>query len=400
MFCTKCGKKIPDVAKFCPGCGTPVKQSTVVPAKETIPAKMTVSNGVLDREALKVYIENLHTLEFAGVAIRNKLNAYQKAVEELSVYKKVYPNFPIVFMYDGQNIRSLMGYFNKIYRDDNGIKTKVNLNLFMPDPSAGFISRYLSDEGYSFDAEPVTDIVEKIRWHRLKKETREINYFGRRVKVQDYYYENESSQWEDINKFGEKWNKDVFSLFDPAEPYLKVDGKSVYICRDDARKQFFEDFDDFSEKCREGFEKNQKERIIKSMSLPTLKKSLEKQKKLLDDAYSINIIPSMFRNIYAIHYIYEFITTSNESLSNVLMHYNLETVKQKLDNILEKQSVIITQNAFKISQNNALLAQNQQMLNRLASIEANTEIAAEYGRINEINTDIIIWLQTMDILFK
>ena len=58
MFCSNCGKQIPDTVKFCPNCGSPVKAPAVksepapntvggyanVPAQQAAPASVPVSN--------------------------------------------------------------------------------------------------------------------------------------------------------------------------------------------------------------------------------------------------------------------------------------------------------------------------------------------------------------------
>ena len=47
MFCRNCGKQLPDHAKFCSGCGTPVQRPAVIPPEPTIPP---VSEPVLPKD--------------------------------------------------------------------------------------------------------------------------------------------------------------------------------------------------------------------------------------------------------------------------------------------------------------------------------------------------------------
>lgn len=49
----------------------------------------------------------------------------------------------------------------------------------------------------------------------------------------------------------------------------------------------------------------------------------------LQNAYNANIIPLQFRNIQGIYYLYDYISTSNQGLSEALMQCNLEAIKQK-----------------------------------------------------------------------
>lgn len=67
---------------------------------------------------------------------------------------------------------------------------------------------------------------------------------------------------------------------------------------------------------------------------------------------------------------------------------------------MEKQSQMNMQNAYQMAQNQKMIKQNNSMLNRLAKIAANTELAAQYGRIAAVNTDTVAWIQQLNFLFK
>ncbi|MCR5796207.1 MAG: zinc ribbon domain-containing protein [Solobacterium sp.] len=405
MFCMNCGKQLPDAARFCMACGTPVGQTAAPAVAErgmpAAPVSSAGPNAVMNRDALKIYLQDLRTLEFAGVVLGNKLKELEKEAAEKAVFKKVYDVYPFVFTYDGKNIKTLMGFFKNDYTDDYGKGIHINSYFFVPEPDAVYPGSYFVEGGYSFDADPVKKLVTNIGWHGIRSFTADAGIFTQRYETQLYYESPaDRSGWVRIKSYSPGLYDDEFALFETIEYYLRPDSQNTYMGRQDARKQFFRDYEDFRTCCAAGYENNQKEAARLNAMIEQVRAGIERQKKLLEDAYSLNIIPSQFRNVYAIHYIHDFMTTSSESLSNTLMHYNLDSIKQKLDSIMEQQSRIVMQNAYQIAQNEIQIAQNRDMLRRLAAVENNTELAAEYGRISSINTDTMVWLQALDILFK
>ena len=112
----------------------------------------------------------------------------------------------------------------------------------------------------------------------------------------------------------------------------------------------------------------------------------------MQTAYSANIIPQQYRNIHAVWFIHDFITTSSETLSSALLHCDLDEIKQKLDTIIEQQKEIIINQSVMMAQNEELISQNQQTLNKLASIETNTAKAGQYAKIAANNAEACAWI--------
>lgn len=127
---------------------------------------------------------------------------------------------------------------------------------------------------------------------------------------------------------------------------------------------------------------------------------LNKASELLQQAYDVNIVPSQFRNLYAIYYLADFINTSNESLSNALLNYNLEKIKEKLDRIIEQQEEIIINQALMTVQNENIMKQNEQQLRHLASIEQNFDRAAQYAQIAANNAEACAWIGVANYISK
>lgn len=127
--------------------------------------------------------------------------------------------------------------------------------------------------------------------------------------------------------------------------------------------------------------------------------SLEKSdiEKKLQEAYSANIIPLQFRNIQGIYYLYDYMSTSNQSLSEALMQCNLEAIKRKLDRVISLQGEMIVQQA---QQSAALYEQNQQILETAQATMNNTAVAAKYAQISATNSAISLKLQSKELAYQ
>lgn len=94
---------------------------------------------------------------------------------------------------------------------------------------------------------------------------------------------------------------------------------------------------------------------------------IQKVDALLSEAYSLNILPAPYRNLHSVYYIYEYMSTSQATLEETLLHEHMENGFQR---ILSRLDTIITQNE-KIIRLQRL--SNQQASNILASCQ-NTEM--------------------------
>lgn len=117
----------------------------------------------------------------------------------------------------------------------------------------------------------------------------------------------------------------------------------------------------------------------------------------LQEAYNANIIPLTFRNIQGIYYLYDYLSTSNQSLSEALMQCNLEAIKAKLDNVIELQGKAIVQQA---QANQVLFEQNQHILETAQATMNNTAVAAKYAQISAVNSAISLKLQQKNLAYQ
>lgn len=139
-------------------------------------------------------------------------------------------------------------------------------------------------------------------------------------------------------------------------------------------------------------EKAEKERLSKE--LPLVKSNLERTTELLDEAYSINIIPAKYRNIYAAYFLYEYISTSTVSLSEALYHCDLDEISQKLDRIIDQQYRMIMELAYSNAMNEEIVHQNEETLRHAIATENNTALAAQYSQVAAVNSGTVAAIQS------
>ena len=110
----------------------------------------------------------------------------------------------------------------------------------------------------------------------------------------------------------------------------------------------------------------------------------------LDEAYKLNIIPLPFRNIEGIYYLFDYLSTSKETLSNALLHANIDSIKQKLKEVIKIQSDILLVQA----QNNIIMyEQNQQIIDSMQNIEV-------YSKISAINSNVALKMQKKQLAYQ
>lgn len=132
----------------------------------------------------------------------------------------------------------------------------------------------------------------------------------------------------------------------------------------------------------------------------SLKRQYNQVDTLLKNGYNLNLIPSPYRNLASLYYIYDYMSTSQASFEDTLMHEHMENGIQR---ILSRLDSIIAQNEQIIFQNRQLEAQNRQMIERtdrmLASLqrtEQNTLAGAQYAKISAQHTQTIAVFKEME----
>ena len=145
------------------------------------------------------------------------------------------------------------------------------------------------------------------------------------------------------------------------------------------------------EKERMGSELNEKKKL--SNILSHYKKDLKQTEDLLNDAYAVNLIPAKYRNIYAVYFLYEYISTSTVTLNDALYHCDLDEISQKLNEIIEQQREVVMELAYSNALNEQIVQKNAQILKSAIATENNTALAAQYSQIAAINSNTTAQIQ-------
>lgn len=148
----------------------------------------------------------------------------------------------------------------------------------------------------------------------------------------------------------------------------------------------------------ERVKKELEEKAMLERSVKSLDEKIGNTDDLLTEAYSVNLIPSKFRNVYAAYFLYDFISTSTASLNEALLHCDLDTIQNKLDAVIQQQEAMIMELAAANAKNDSIVAQNEKMLNYAIQTENNTALAAQYSKVAATNSNVTAFCQMAQFL--
>lgn len=113
---------------------------------------------------------------------------------------------------------------------------------------------------------------------------------------------------------------------------------------------------------------------------------------LLDELYQENILPTQNRNIASVIYIYDYMSTSNASLDDALLHAHMEDgvqkIMAKLDYVIEQNEFIILQNRCIESNQKTLVQQNEAIFREVKKATRYAQEASEYARMADLNSKV------------
>lgn len=119
----------------------------------------------------------------------------------------------------------------------------------------------------------------------------------------------------------------------------------------------------------------------------------QKIQALLKQAYNVNVIPGPYRDMYAIAYLYDYFSCSQETdLSMALNTYVLEQIKDRLDNLIRNQEETIL-TLYGIMDNQAEMMRkmekiHQDLSRRLRGIHATADEQNTYLSMIEANSAV------------
>lgn len=111
-----------------------------------------------------------------------------------------------------------------------------------------------------------------------------------------------------------------------------------------------------------------------------------KVKNLLTSYYSQNILANQYRNLASVFYIYDYMSSSQESLKDTLIHEHMENgiqrILSKLDAIIDQNAEILFLQRRREANDQTIINQNKKMLNSLQNVEENSFSATQYARLS------------------
>ncbi len=355
MFCSNCGKEITADQKFCSVCGA---ENRNYATPTTIASNPQTESKDFDREAMKIYLSNILALECV--------------IQKLSV--------------DFDNVNNEIIKFEENNYNERFQCSERNYAWFRYDGEKDYLFFTLDKNGKYFLG------LNK----EILNESFEYIFNGQGTKYNGAWLPIDEN-WDYINN-----QSNYPASYAPFNLFLMIFVEPIVrsMQQKTNKNGVLEAYERFKSIAPQKYQENLKT-IAPSITKRTgVEKEIEEAKSLLEKAYNINIIPKQFRNIYAIWFIYDYISTSTESLSAAFLHCDLDKIKQKLDTIIEQQKEIIINQRILMAQNAQMIEQNQQTLNKLASIEQNTERAAQYAEIASNNAEACAWIGMANYIKK
>ena len=125
----------------------------------------------------------------------------------------------------------------------------------------------------------------------------------------------------------------------------------------------------------------------------TAQNKLKEVNDLLSETYSLNIIPQQYRNIQGVCYLYDYLSTSQQSLESAFLNYNVNQINIRMDQVIAQQSEMILQQYITNSRLKAVEAHNIRMINQLENIQANSAEAARQAAITATHAKAITFFE-------
>lgn len=369
MYCCQCGKQIPDNSKFCSFCGARVDNQSMGDNNESI-EKPLVDQQRFEQDVRKgtlIYLHDILSMEFSVHKLQRQLKLAKDPIiihddwfywkcYNLSLPILWYDHRPYTKLYLCYSYKQNIYYFSfesrdiTTFYDHNG--REVHHRLGKPGYNLSVMDQNTRDKLCTLP------VFKKKIFSGLELMNSDSVYFGGHSGV---IYQN-------IERYG---NLDWFAQI----------------------KQIIEQFE-ISVRQRE--ERYQKNLPILKGKIQDIKEELENAKRIRDDLYSLNIIPSKYRNIGCAYFIYDYFSTSNTPLNTVFLHLDLDKIQSQLDTVIKNQENSMLQQAIIISQNEELIAQNQQLFEELSNMNQNVSnslgnINATLGTINENSFETSKW---------
>lgn len=139
--------------------------------------------------------------------------------------------------------------------------------------------------------------------------------------------------------------------------------------------------------------------------LTTLHRQLTDAQQLRSSVYSVNIIPSRYRNIHVAYYLYDYFNTCRESdLDKVIQTMLLDEIKQRLDTVIRQNEEMLLNQRYQIAlqeeSNRAMAEHHRESMRRIAKMEQNQELQMDYQNMIIKNQEVTNFFLAADYLRK
>lgn len=109
--------------------------------------------------------------------------------------------------------------------------------------------------------------------------------------------------------------------------------------------------------------------------------------RLLDSYYGQNLIAKPYRNLPSLIYLYDFMSTSQSTLSEAQYHAHLEEgikkIEAKLDTVVKQKEKNVFYQRISEAHDRALISQHKRMIESLRKTDHNNVNVAEYAKLSD-----------------
>ena len=124
-----------------------------------------------------------------------------------------------------------------------------------------------------------------------------------------------------------------------------------------------------------------------------LKSEKSKVEALLQNYYGLNILANPYRNLASVYYIYDYMSSCQDSLKETLIHEHMENgiqrILEKLDDVIRSNEEMILRTRVLESHSKRIIEQNEELLKSAERmnesndlIVENTALIANYSKVN------------------
>ena len=329
MYCAYCGSQLLDGSNFCQSCGNNFKLANI-PNQNTDISTLTDKDEI-DRQMVISHLLDIRTLEFARNTIYQRIKETTNKIESLCISEN------IKFIETRHRVLSAF----------------IGLLIF------GFVNYVFFIFSALLSPKPIGSVATGIYFKGLTSQGEIILIISMIVSF-------------------------ILSLVLSTIPFTMF------------KKTYFKAKSEYERNIEQNNNRLQKEKLEQDQlqkDLAIYNSEYQKATNVLQRAYSVNIIPLQFRNIYGVYYLYDYLSTSRESLQSALMNYNLDAIKARLDRVISNQEDIISIQYIQCAKMDFMAEQNKHIIKIAQSIENSSQNAARYAGIAASNTEAIAYFK-------